>query len=283
MIEEDILTLDDTREELNSGNFDNNKGRVRTGIGKHWLEEANKPNYLHWLHPISKALLVKLHFVKKQGEKICRKNLIYTGKGISKEELDQVHCEYCEMADSFDPNKKNRPYNALVMLAYVYDLVGKVITPKDDKGEPKRDKEGNIVKFDCNPISCLVLKRGKDDINITNLIDLEREGELQSYLFKITKFPKEAKKPMVAEVIAVKSQINQINAAFKGIGGCNVPSDISERFNDMSPKEVRGILVNCFNIAEEDWENNTLLRYVTKPKEDPKFSADGDVEQELDG
>lgn len=271
VVDDELFDLEKTVDEKS----DSLSTRVKnTGIWKFFIEETERPYYAHLLTPLGKALPVWLHFVEKKGERICYKSPILSGKKFP----NDTECPYCALPNNFDKSKLDKPYSALAVFGYFYDSVGNQITVKDNDGNPKKGEDGEIMILDDQPVKVCIIKRGKEDVNITKLKDLDRDGELLDTLLEIQKYPKELKKPVVFSLAHEKS----VNKKFKDIlpNGCVVPEDIRERFNNLTKEEAWGLAINHLS---PDWDNSTIKKHCIKPVEDVKAETEKDLAASLDG
>lgn len=242
--------------------------RIKTGIGSLYIKEADKPYFGTWLTDFTKGLTMLMHYTER-GPVPCKKSKVFTANP------DKTECETCKTLDPFDPKKKklNKAHNVLIMLGYWFDSVGKVLSYEN--------KDGDKVEYNDNPIKFAILKRGNNDVNLTNMKDYHEQGELMDDIWELKKFPKEAKKAMVP-VVANKTKVNK---NFAHIGGCVVPEDVREWADSLTVKDVRGLAVNLFaHDASKcvNWEDPHLLKFVNKPAE-VKEEKEQEAPEEIGG
>ncbi len=229
---EELFGLEETVEE--TVEFANANKVGATGIWKFFPKEVETPYYFHSLIPLNKALPGYFHYVKGMGEVMCKKSPLLSGKKYP----NDTECSYCKLPDAFDSTNKeknNRAASALVLLGYFYDAVGNIVTVLDANGNPKKGEDGEPLILEDEPVKVLLLKRGKEDVNITTLKDLDRGGELMETLFEVKKFPKSAKRPMIVSLAHEKTA----NKRFAEVlpDGCKVPAEAFERFDNFSKEE----------------------------------------------
>lgn len=270
---EDVLSLENTKPTASSGNDRPNV--VKTRIGRHWIEETDKPEHVKPITGLNKAVPIKMHTFTSKGTQVCLKSRV-----LHDPTNPDPNCPWCLEKDRFDKSGKklNKAKDYLLLLGYVFDRVGAT-----------REVDGNV--YDVNPVCVLELVRGPEDVNIDGLKQYDAEGLLNNGdMYEMVKYPKELKKAVsITRVEGDPLKMKNIAKKFKDLAKDNpkleVPKDIMDRFEELSVEAVRGLLVNPYNV---DWNNKELQKMVEKPKaveSDPKPDSPevgSDFEKQVD-
>lgn len=260
VVDELDLDIESTKEEAKSGG---EWTGVNTGISKYWIEEVEKPEYASLLVELKRALPCKIHnFTKSDGLRICLKSKILGGD-------ESTDCKYCKEKTIYKDKKgnlkDNYPSNSLVIPGYIYDRVGKTY---------EKEIDGQKKEFDERPEKIIIINRCAGDTNITQIKDMNEMGVLTECLFELRKYKKEEKKAMTC----IPADRMIISKKFAHLGGCNVPEEIKAKWDAMTKAEVWGY---CINVLNPDWENETVKKYIVKPKENKKEETE--LSDDLDG
>ncbi len=262
---DDLLSLENTKTEATEYAP---SSIIKTGIRRSMIMEKEVKHYFTPITGLSKGLPAKEHNFTSQGTQLCRKSIF----------LQEKECKWCKELDRFDPDKKklNKAKDVFLLPIYMFNSVGKDIEYDINKGT----KEEKHISFPDNPIQFLSVTRGPEDANLQELKSYDDDGELTTTLFEIQRYPKALKKAPEPKFTDRK----KAEKLFQHIGGCVVPQEILEDWDEMSKEQVRGLAGNTYGVFN-DSAPKIMFEFLEKPEPLPDEEETGEVDasKEMDG
>lgn len=192
--------------------YDNSNSRIWK-----YLLGRNETTHLKWLTDLDTSLPLRVHFPSI----ICNK--MYS---------DSMGCDECEKTFTYKGvSRPNTPRTVWVLIAYCFDLVGKITISK---------KTGR--EFEQYPVRIIEINSGKGSINFENLEQYHNSGMLKDDVWILRRLAEGGlEKPYVADTKLLGKHFNSA-----------IPDEILDRFKNMSTEELRGVIFSVYENAKYD-------------------------------
>jgi hypothetical protein len=217
--------------------------------------DDNVPLNVAFLNDLSASVEVAVHFTNT-GLTLC--NFMY-----SEQDDPEANCMLC---DQTDPRTGNKQFPAVIraFLVFCYDLIG-------TKKQSKNGKE-----YDMNPLTVLTLPHGRKKVILDALNEADNTGDLLysgKNIWKIRRIKGAGFNP---PTLLTPGEFKKFSQQYDP----EVPQDIMDRVEKMTPGELQGILLSIFGNLKQDFQEfkNLGIVFPSKGEEVAKTTSE-DLDQ----